>query len=263
MSIVQAIAWLPEALRSGVFLTLIALVLWFVFVRRGLPALWHAGCRTAARSIDFGVGAVLRLEYTVTQARRRRGETPPRWAFALAGVSEALQDSAATLYERYAQPGSNTPEDEDGEGDQKPSTPAPRARVKRRVPWLLLAVILFGCTALWIVMDQLSPTSIARYRLSQASDPWRDVEEWAGVDSGRGAMPKLVRARRHHTLINVRVSCTGLGKCRGWVLLKKDSNGLVAVHYVDMTAGSTLVQVHLRPSQLSAARAARLVTAGV
>ncbi len=95
--LVQAVAWLPEALRPGVFIAVVVLIVWFVFVRRGLPDLWRAGCRGLAYLIDASVGIVLRLEYTTTTARRRRGKAPPQWAFALAGMTDAIQDGAAQL----------------------------------------------------------------------------------------------------------------------------------------------------------------------
>jgi hypothetical protein len=49
-------------------------------------------------------------------------------------------------------------------------------------------------------------------------------------------------------LINVRLVCGSKNGCHGWVLLKGRKEALVAVHYVEMREGSTLVSVapHLR-----------------
>jgi hypothetical protein len=147
-----------------------------------------ASCRGAARLLDFGVGIVLGPEYAITTARRRRGEAPPWWAFALAGVSDVVQDGVAWLYERHRRPIAKQVEhdhDEDHDEDEEREQP-PLPRRKPAVPWRLCVAIVLCCTAAWITMDQLSATDIARYRLAQVFDPWRDIEEWAGVDSGRG-----------------------------------------------------------------------------
>jgi hypothetical protein len=165
------------------------------------------------------MGAVLRLEYAITTARRRRGEAPPRWAFALADVSDAVEDGAAWLYERNQPPVAKQIADDHKEDEGKKPEQPPLPQRKPRVPWRLCAAIVLFCTAAWITMDQLSATSIAKYRLAQAFDPWRGTEEWAGANSGRGTPPQLVRARDHGTLTNVQVACTGTEQCRGWVLL--------------------------------------------
>jgi hypothetical protein len=254
---VQAIALLPEALRPGVLIVLIVLVLWFALVRRGVPDLWRATCRGLARLIDFSVGAVLRLEYAITTGRRRQGKAPPRWAFALAGVTDVVQDGAEWLYGRHQRPAAKKiQQDEDaGEEHKKPMSPVR----KSRVPWLLCTGIMLIFTAAWITMDQLSETDIAKYRLARVFDPWRDVEEWAGVDSGRGVQPELVRARRHHTLMNVRIACPGPGRCRGWVLLQTPSDAVVVVHYVELPPGSMIVQLRLTSEELRATSHGHLV----
>jgi hypothetical protein len=255
--LVQAIALLPEALRPGVSIALIVLVLWFVVVRRGVPDLWRAGCRGLARAVDFSVGLVLRLEYTITTGRRRRGEAPPRWAFALAGVTDAAQDGAEWLYGRYQRPAAKQTEHVDVTDEHKRPKQASR---RSRMPWFCAGIVLV-VTGTWIAMDQLSAAAIAKYRLSQVFDPWRDVEEWAGVDAGRGAELKLVRARRHHALINVRVACAGQERCRGWVLMQAPSNAVVATHYLDLPPGSILVQMRLTPEQARTTNHGHLVVA--
>jgi hypothetical protein len=258
---VQAIALLPEALRPGVFIALIVLVLWFVLVRRGVPDLWRAGCRGLARLIDFSVGVVLRLEYTITTGRRRKEKAPPRWAFALAGVTDVVQDGAVWLYERHQRPVAKQIEhDDDAEEEQK--QPMPPQRMSRG-PWLVGAVIVLIFTGAWITMDELSETDIVKYRLAQVFDPWRDVEEWAGVDSGRGAQPELVRARRHHTLMNVRIACPGPEQCRGWVLLQTPADAVVVAHYVELPRGSMIVQLRLTHEQLRTTSHGHLVVVRV
>jgi hypothetical protein len=264
MWLVQAVSWLPEALRPGVFVVIVILLLWFVLIRRGLPEAWRATCRVAARAIDLSIGAVLRIEYLITSARRRRGEGPPRWAFALAGVSETLEDCAARLYHgnraRAKEDAANHPAK--GEKVEAKTTGRPR---KPPPPGRLCTAIIVISTAAWIAMSQLSPTSIPRYRISQAFDPWRDVEEWAGAASDRETQPILVRTRRHPGLVNTRLVCKSVTGCRGWALLKGKNGALVAVHYVTMREGegSILVQFHLTAKQERAAPNADLVVARV
>jgi hypothetical protein len=267
MFLVQAISWLPEALRPGVFVAVVILVLWFIFIRRGLFAAWRATCRGTARAIDLGLGAVLRIEYTITTARRRRGEAPPRWAFAFAGVSRTLEDCAARLYQRNVRRSQDSVAGSAKGGKamgEKATDEKAKAKIvpperKSPIPWRLCAAILVISTAAWITMTQLSETSIVRYRISQAFDPWRDVEEWAGASSDRDTPPTLVGFRRHPALVNTRLACASTSGCHGWVLLKGKKEALVAVHYVEMDAGSALVQLHLTPEQAKEAPVAEIV----
>jgi hypothetical protein len=262
MWLVQVISWLPEALRPGVFLIIVILLLWFVFVRRGLPAAWRASCRGAARVIDSGVGGALRIELVITRAKRQRGMAPPRWAFAAAGVSETLEDWAARLYQRNRNLAKESTQPDSAEGKKAGvgTTQPPR---KPSVPWQLCAAVVVVSTAAWIAMDQLPETSIPRYRISQAFDPWRDIEEWAGASSDRDSQPMLVRTRLHPGIVNARLACKAVKGCRGWVLLKGQNEALVAVHYVSMTRGSILVQFHLSAQQRRKAPVADLMVTGV
>jgi hypothetical protein len=264
MWLVQAVSWLPEALRPGVFVVIIIVLLWFVLIRRGLPEAWRATCRVAARAIDLSVGAVLRIEYVITSARRRRGESPPRWAFALAGVSETLEDCAARLYHGSRPRANEDAADHPANGEKVEAKTPARAR-KPPIPWRLCTAILVITAGAWIAMNQLSPTSIPRYRISQAFDPWRDVEEWAGAPSDRETQPILVRTRRHRALINTRLVCRSANGCRGWLLLKGNDEALVAVHYVNMREGqgSIVVPFHRTPKQKRAVPIPELVVAGV
>ena len=136
-------------------------------------------------------------------------------------------------------------------------------RHKPKVPWLLCTLILVCCTAAWITMDQLPATSIAKYRLAQVSDPWRNFEEWVGVDSGRGVPPKLVRVRHRHELMNIRIDCAGPAQCLGWLLLSGRSEAIVIARYVDLTPGSTVVSLRLTREQLDNARGGHFVVAQI
>ena len=276
MFLVQAVSWLPEALRPGVFIAMVILVLWFVLIRRGLSEVWGAICRGAARAIDLGLGAVLRVEYVITTRRRRRGVAPPRWAFALAGVSGALEDCAAGLYQRGLRRGQDdaangSAKDGKAKGEEasaartaeKPEGKQALPRRQSPIPWRLCAAIVAASAAAWITMTQLSEASIVRYRLSQAVDPWRDVEEWAGASSDRGPSPALVRWRRHAALVNVRLACASTNGCHGWVLLKNRDEAVIAVHYVEMDEGSALAQLHLTAAQVNKASAPKIVVTSV
>jgi hypothetical protein len=262
MWLVQAVSWLPEALRPGVFVVIFVLLLWFVLIRRGLPEAWRATSRVAARAIDLSVGAVLRIEYLITSARRRRGEAPPRWAFALAGVSETLEDCAARLYHGSR---ARAREDAASEPAKGKKVEAKTTARKPPPPWRLCTAVVVISTGAWIAMNQLPPTSIPRYRISQAFDPWRDVEEWAGASSDRETQPILVRTRRHPALVNARLVCKSANGCRGWALLKGKNGALVAVDYINMGEGegSILVQFHLTAKQETAAPTPDLVVADV
>jgi hypothetical protein len=258
--IVQAIAWLPEALRPGVFLALVVLILWFVLVRHAVPDLWHAVCRGLARLVDLCVGLVLLPEYAITTARRRRGEPPAQWAFALGGIADVLLDGAAWLYERNeraVQP--ERPQQEEAEEGSPPATAAAR----KRVPWKTCTAIVLVCAGAWVTMDEASPKDIAKYRLAQAFDPWRDVEAWAHVDDGRGTPPHVVAARRRGTVMHVRLSCAGGDPCRGWILLKSRAGKIVCARYLELPPGAKLVRMRLTRHQAHVSRGGRLVSAGV
>jgi len=257
--LVQPIVWLPDALRPGVAIALVVLLVWFVFVRRGVLDLWRAACRGFAYFLALSLDTVMRLECAITTKRRSRGQAPPKWAFAYAGLTDVVEDGAAWLYGRHQPRGAGPVEHDDA---HKESGPSPRP--KSAVPWRLCTVIVVGCTAAWITMDQLPATSIPKYRLAQVFDPWREAEEWAGIDSGRGTPPTLVRARLRHELMGVRIACTGLAQCRGWVLLKGRSGAIVATQYVELAAGSTpLVQLRLTPDQVRTAHGGQVVVVRV
>jgi hypothetical protein len=272
MFLVQVVSWLPEALRPGVFVAVVILLLWFIFIRRGLSEVWRATCRGAARAIDLSLGAVLRIEYMITTARRRRGLAPPRWAFASAGVSGTLEACAARLYQRNLQRAQDGAADGSAKDEKAAAEKATGEKSKAKtmlpqrkspIPWRLCAVIVAVSTAAWITMTQLSEASIVRYRISQAFDPWRDVEEWAGASSDRDTPPTLVRFRRHPALVNARLACESINGCHGWVLLKGRNEAVVAVRYVEMGEGAVLVQLHLTAEQVSKAPVPEIVVTSV
>jgi hypothetical protein len=259
---VQAIGWLPEAVRPGIFVTLVVLFVW-ALVRGRLGGAWRALCRGAARLLDLTVGLVLRVEYAITSARRRDGATPPRWAFALAHVTDGIEDGAAWLYARHL-PTIPEPVGDTGDEDEE-DEPAPRPAVSSRPSRERVYVTLFcvafcvGLTAAWIAMDRIEPTSIVKYRLAQGFGPWRDVEDWAGVDPGRGGLPVLVHARRRHTLLRARVACRDAEPCTGWVVLKRRSGPVVAVRAIELRPGSTVVVMRLTHQQAREIRGGRVV----
>jgi hypothetical protein len=262
---VQAIAWLPEAVRPGIFVALVVLLVWVV-ARGHAGGVWRASCRGAARLLDLAVGAVLRVEYAITSMRRRGGDAPPRWAFALAYMTDGIEDGAAWLYARNLPPVPEPVGGEQDDGDQEDAEPAARPaeaprRPSRERSYLALAcvVIVVGFTAAWIAMDRIAPTSIVKYRLAQGFGPWRDIEDWAGADSGRGGEPVLVHARRRHTLLRARVACRGSVRCSGWVVLKRRSGPVVAVRAIELHPGSTVVALRLTRQQAREGRGGRVV----
>jgi hypothetical protein len=259
---VQAIGWLPEAVRPGVFVALVVLLVWVV-ARGQLGGVWRALGRGAARLLDLAVGIVLRIEYGITSARRRGGEAPPRWAFALAHVTDGIEDGAAWLYARHLPPVPEPVDDEDEDEDDEPAARpavAPRRPTRERTYVVLAcAVIIVGFSAAWIAMDRIEPTNIVKYRLAQGFAPWRDIEQWAGVDSGRGGQPLLVHARRRHTLLRARVACRDSEGCSGWVVLKRRSGPVVAVRAIELRSGSTVVVLRLTRQQAREVRGGRVV----
>ncbi len=269
MFVIRAISVLPEAVRPGVSLVLAGLVLWLVLVRRGWGDVWDAACRGVARGADFCLGAVLWVEYKITAGRRKRELAPYRWAFGLSRATDPLEGLIARTYRAHEKPAglpvaakSVPSAPSSGAAAQKPGKT--RARPPRpSVPWRLCLLVLVGVTAAWVTMGQLSPASQARYRISQGFDPWRDVEEWAEVDSDRHPKPVVLRSRRHHALLNVRLACNAEGGCTGWVLLESKARGLVAVRYVAAKPGSVLLQIRLTPEQESHAADARLAVVSV
>jgi hypothetical protein len=210
--LVQAIAWLPDLLRPGVFVAILFWVLWFVFVRRGVPRLWHAAWRGTARLVGMFVGVVVLPEYMVTASRRKRGESPAEFALVMGQAADWVLNGAADLYERHR------------------CEPVADGKLPRKFPWKSGAAVVILCAGAWLVMDQLPAGSDAKHELSQAFDRWRDVEAWAGVDPTRRAAPGeaeafrvgtpvVRRTRVHGRDVTVTLHCASATACHGRLVL--------------------------------------------
>lgn len=205
--LVQLIAWLPDLLRPGVFLAAIVLLVWFVAVQRGLPNLWHAICRGAARLIDMIVGVALLADYLMTTARQKRGEPPTEVVLAMGSVAERVLDGAAGFYDQHQRDAI----------EWKP------------VPWIPCVVIVAICAIPWMVMDRLPASSPFKQDLADAFDRWRDVEAWADVDPSRRAAPGIEwsprpvvagHPRQHGTVVGVTLRCPAAERCAGRIILR-------------------------------------------
>jgi hypothetical protein len=205
-SVVQTIALLPDALRPGVFAALVVLVLWFVFVQRGLPSLWHALCRLVARLVDALVGLLLLPDYMLASARHRRRDPLSSGQLAAGQVAERLLDSLASLYERHVVD----------------------AMSWRKPPWKTCVAIVVACAGLWVAMDRLPVTNDAKRSLADTFEGWREVEAWADVDSARRAkagMPPLPRpvvagVQRGQRVLAIALRCPYPRPCRGQLALR-------------------------------------------
>jgi hypothetical protein len=234
--LVQTIAWLPDALRPGVFVAVLILVAWFVFVQRGLPNLWHGVCRLAARTADAIVGLALLPDYVSTMARQRRGEPPTNLVLTTGEAADRVLDGAGALYERH---------------QRDPIAWKP-------VPWIpcLVAIVVFGL--LWIAMVNTPVTSSFRKGLSTAFDQWRDFEDWADVDPSRRAepgigwppRPRVQGFHRDGTTLTVRISCGTSERCYGRLIVRAPSGQRLHVRQVGAPPHSTSrARVTLAPSQ--------------
>jgi hypothetical protein len=205
-SVVQTIALLPDALRPGVFAALVVLVLWFVFVQRGLPSLWHALCRGTARLLDALVGLLLLPDYLLAGARHRRRDPLSPWQLAAGQVAERLLDFLAALYERHVVD----------------------AMSWRKPPWKTCVAVVVVCAGAWVTMDRLPVTNEAKRSLADTFEGWREVEAWADVDSDRRAkagMPPLPRpvvaqVQRGRGTLAVALRCPYPRPCRGRMTLR-------------------------------------------
>ncbi len=209
--LIQLVAWLPDVVRPGVFVGLILLILWFVFIQRGLPNLWHALCRGAARVVDVTVGLVLLPEYMLTNARQKQGQAPAQAALAIGGVAERVLDEAGGLHQRHLR----------------------EPMQWKRVPWLPIGIVVVVSTIPWVAMKLFSPTSPVTQELSQAYDVWRDVEAWADVDPSHRAAPGVkwpprpqdLSSRRHGHTVGVTLRCRNDEPCKGRLILR-NGNGV-------------------------------------
>lgn len=246
--LVQIIAWLPGLLRPGVFLAVIVLIVWFVAVQRGLPNLWHAVCRGAARLVDLIVGIVLLPDYLMTTARQKRGESPGEAVLAMGNVAERVLDGAAGFYEHH---------------QSKPIEWKP-------APWIPCAVIVVVCAIPWVVMDRLSASSEVKVQLAKAFDRWRDVEAWADVDPSRRAAPgiswpprpRATSVRHRHGTLGITVGCAANERCIGRIILRTESGQKLHSRLVTVRPKSfRTVHMHLSRSQARQRTSVRIARA--
>jgi hypothetical protein len=232
--LVQLVAWLPDVLRPGVFVGLILLILWFVFIQRGLPSVWHAACRGTARLVDATVGLLLLPEYMLTNARQKQAQPPTQAALAIGGVAERVLDEAGGLYQRHL-----------------------REPIEwKRVPWLPVGIVVAVLTIPWVAMEVAPPTSPATQELSQAYDIWRDVEDWADVDPSRRAAPGVqwpprpqdLSTRRHGRTVGVTLRCDHDEPCKGRLILRNGKGVRLDSRLVAVGPTRTAT-VHMKLSQ--------------
>jgi hypothetical protein len=203
--LIRAIAYLPDALRPGVFLALLVAVFWFVVVRKGVAELWRGTWRGVAWLIDVTVRLALLPEYAITTARRRRGDAPGRLALLMAGPSETVLDGAVSLHERHERR---------------------TERSKKRPPWKLCAFVVITVAAAWVTMDSLAAGEPAKRQLAQVYERWRDVEAWADVRPGQRAAAgergvfKVGRPRRDGLTARVTARCPGEASCAGVIIAR-------------------------------------------
>ena len=167
-ALVRVSTVLPDALRPGVSISVAIAVVWMLARRPGLPSLWHASIRQAARIVDASIGLLLLPEFVATTARRRRDAMPSGIAFAVGGVFAPLLASTRAMYERHVT--------------------ATGLRFKSSM-WIVLAVWTVASAAGWVVMNSVSPTSVARHDLGNVFQYWRDAEAWANVSPQDRAAP--------------------------------------------------------------------------
>lgn len=229
MWVVRAISVLPAAIRPGVFLSLVGLVLWLLVVRWGIAGTWNAACRGFAYLVNLVLGLVLLPEYAVTRSRRRRGQAPWPVAVAAGHVTDQVRASAVALYDRH---------------------PPPAGR-SRRPPWSLLLCLALVPTLLWLVMHTLSVTTEAKYSLSDLFQHWRDVEAWADVPPDRRAArgapteprPAIASAARHGDEVRVRLRCLRTRPCVATLVARGRSGDAVASKFVAVPAGHSREQM--------------------
>lgn len=228
--LVRELSWLPDPLRPGAFLVVLALLPWFL-ITRGV-ATWHACCRAVAVVIDLTVGLTLFPEYAITTARQRRGEPPSNATLVTGDVAERMLDSAARLYR--AHPRETTP--------------------RRGWPWKPCLVVLLASVVAWEVMDRAPASSAVALDLSKAFDVWRDVERWAHVDRDRRAapgpntLPSVRRVERHGRRVLITLHCFKDVACHGTLTIHTASHRTLTAKAVDVRARA-VERVRLRLSR--------------
>lgn len=221
--LIQLIAYLPDAVRPGVFVALVVAILWLVFVRRGIGDAWRGLCRGSARLVDLVISVALLPEFLMTTARRRRGRPPGRLALLLAGPSEFILDRAASLYARNQR----------------------EKRSSGKLPWKLCLLLVAASTGAWLVMDNSSPGDPTRRQIAQVYEYWRNVEAWADVNPARRAAPgeagilEVDRVHRVGYSIRVVVSCPGVDSCAGVMIARNRYGTQVSSAPVAIDANSS------------------------
>lgn len=215
----------PDLLRPGIFLGLVLFILWFTFIQRGLPNLWHALCRGTARVVDATVGIFLLPDYLMTTSRQKQEQPPGEVTLAIGGVAERVLDGAGALYQRHQ-----------------------RERMQwKRFPWLPVVIAVAVVTLPWAAMELLSPKSWARQELAQGYNVWRDVEDWAGVPPSRRAAPgvvwpprpRVVDVRDRGRRVGVTVRCFEEETCRGRLVVRSGKGVRLHTREVAAQPGAT------------------------
>src|SRR3954469_8422845 len=102
---VRELAWLPDALRPGLFCAGALLLLAYIVRHNGLVRIWHNVVRATAIAVDAIVGLALLPEFVMTTRRRARGLTPGPRVLAAGRYAENALSLASGLHERHpAQP---------------------------------------------------------------------------------------------------------------------------------------------------------------
>jgi hypothetical protein len=220
--LIQGIAWLPVALRPGVFLAVVALAVWLVAVQRALPSLGHRVCRGAALAVGGLVGLAILPEYKITTARHRHGQAPGALAQRLSPVADGVLETARSFYWHHE-----------------------RAPMRwRRPPWKTLAASIAVCGVAWVVMDQAPAASPVKQQLAQVFDVWRHVEAWADVAPQRRAAPgepplaSVSSERRRGKMLRVTVRCPTDGTCHGWLTVETRSGRSLRSREITVAAGA-------------------------
>lgn len=204
---VRLLSFLPDALRVAGFLAATVLIVGFL-LRGGLRGLWNGVCRWFAVLVAVLVAAALRVELTVTRARRRQGNPPFAWTVTAAEPIERFIDALRRLWEGHR--------------------PRERGHWKPRLPWILAGAIAVISMAVWVGMGQADERDGVAHQLSRGFQHWRDFEGWAGVpperraepgptllDDGTPPVPRIVRVRRERDSVQVRLRCGNSKPCRG------------------------------------------------
>lgn len=201
---VRGLAWLPDAVRPGLFLALAVLFCWLVLVQRGVPGLWHGICRALARIADLLVSVALFPEYLFTTARRRQGRVPGQSVLVLGSLTDVVFDATASFYERHQR----------------------ESRKWKSPPWKACLVVFVLCTGAWIAMEEIAPPDKTKRALAEGFEYWREVEAWAEVGPSERAAPgdafeppSVRHVSLHGRSLRVGLYCPGKGTCSGFLVL--------------------------------------------